>query len=144
VAITTTLRPPDSVILNKVPVTASTTGQKRRSLLMIVAFTVLSAAAQVLLKFGTIHLKLHPTFAGLLTDFPLIGGMALYGIGAALMVIALRHGELSVLYPLISLSYVWVAVLSVVVFGEMMNIYKITGICAIMAGVAVLGSGAHK
>jgi len=144
VAITTTLRPPDSVILNKVPVTASTTGQKRRSLLMIVAFTVLSAAAQVLLKFGTIHLKLHPTFGGLLTDFPLIGGMALYGIGAALMVIALRHGELSVLYPLISLSYVWVAVLSVVVFGEMMNIYKITGICAIMAGVAVLGSGAHK
>ena len=62
----------------------------------------------------------------------------------ALMVLALRHGELSVLYPLISLGYVWVAVLSVVVFGEMMNVYKITGICAIMAGVAVLGSGAHK
>ena len=143
-AMTTTLHPPDSVILNKVSVTASTTGQKRRSLLMIVAFTVFSAAAQVLLKFGTIHLKLHPTLAGLLTDLPLIGGMALYGIGAALMVVALRHGELSVLYPLISLSYVWVAVLSVVVFGEMMNVYKITGICTIMAGVAVLGSGAHK
>ena len=75
---------------------------------------------------------------------PLHGGLALYGAGAALMVIALRHGELSVLYPLISLSYVWVAVLSVVVFGEIMNVYKVTGICAIMAGVAVLGSGAHK
>ena len=135
---------PDSVILNKVPVTASTIEQKRRSLLMIVAFTVLAAAAQVLMKFGTIHHKLHPSIAGLLTDFPLIGGMLLYGVGAALMVVALRHGELSVLYPLISLSYVWVAVLSEVVFGEIMNVYKVTGICAIMAGVGVLGSGAHK
>jgi len=98
-------------------VTASTAGQKRRSLLMIVAFTIFSAAAQVLLKFGTIQLKLNPTFVGLLTNFPLLGGLALYGIGAALMVVALRHGELSVLYPLISLSYVWVAVLSVLVFG---------------------------
>ncbi len=140
----TTPPPPDSVILNETSVTASTTGQKRRSLLMIVVFTVLSAAAQVSLKFGTIQLKLHPSFAGLLTNFPLLAGLALYGIGAALMVLALQHGELSVLYPLISLSYVWVAVLSVVVFGEMMNVYKITGICAIMAGVAVLGSGAHK
>ena len=111
---------------------------------MIVVFTLLSAAAQVLLKFGSIQLKLDPSFAGLLTNFPLLGGLALYGIGAALMVLALRHGELSVLYPLISLSYVWVAVLSVVVFGEMMNMYKVGGICAIMAGVAVLGSGAHK
>ena len=124
--------------------TASTAGQKRRSLLMIVAFTIFSAAAQVLLKFGTIQLKLNPTFVGLLTNFPLLGGLALYGIGAALMVVALRHGELSVLYPLISLSYVWVAVLSVLVFGEIMNAYKVGGICAIMAGVAVLGSGARK
>src|SRR5665213_554409 len=141
---TTTPPPPDSVILGKVSVTASTPAQKRRSLLMILVFTLLSAAAQVLLKFGTVQLKLHPTLAGLLTNFPLIGGMALYGIGAALMVLALRHGELSVLYPLISLSYVWVAILSVVVFGEVMNPYKIGGICAIMAGVGVLGLGSHK
>ena len=124
--------------------TVSTSEQKRRSLLMILAFTVLSAGAQVLLKFGTVELKLHPTLPGLLTNFPLIGGMALYGIGAALMVVALRHGELSILYPLISLSYVWVAILSVVVFGETMNPYKILGICTIMAGVGVLGLGAHK
>lgn len=124
--------------------TASTTEQKRRSLLMILVFTLLSAAAQVLLKFGSVELKLHPSLLGVLTNFPLIGGMALYGIGAALMVLALRHGELSVLYPLISLSYVWVAILSVLVFGEVMNPYKISGICVIMAGVGVLGLGSHK
>jgi len=111
---------------------------------MILVFTLLSAGAQVLLKFGTVQLKLHPTLIGLLTNFPLIGGMALYGLGAALMVLALRHGELSVLYPLISLSYVWVAILSVLVFGEVMNPYKVAGICVIMAGVGVLGLGSHK
>jgi len=141
---TATTPPPDSVILGKVSVTASTSEQKRRSLLMILVFTLLSAAAQVLLKFGTVQLKLHPTLIGLLTNFPLIGGMALYGLGAALMVLALRHGELSVLYPLISLSYVWVAILSVLVFGEVMNPYKVAGICVIMAGVGVLGLGSHK
>jgi drug/metabolite transporter (DMT)-like permease len=61
-----------------------------------------------------------------------------------MMVLALRHGELSVLYPLISLSYVWVAILSVVVFGEAMNPFKILGIFVIMAGVAVMGMGARK
>jgi drug/metabolite transporter (DMT)-like permease len=125
-------------------VTPSTTEQKRRSLLIIVAFTVLAAAAQVLMKFGTNHLKLHPSLGGLLTDYPLMGGMLLYGVGAALMVVALRHGELSVLYPLISLSYVWVAILSVMIFGEIMNPYKVAGICVIMAGVGVLGMGSQK
>ena len=32
----------------------------------------------------------------------------------------------------------------VAVFGEVMNPFKIGGICAIMAGVGVLGLGSHK
>ncbi len=122
----------------------STAAEKRRSLLLVVAFTLLSATAQVLFKFGTNRLQGHVTALLLATDFPLIFGLALYGIGAALMVLALRHGELSVLYPLISLSYVWVAILSVTVFGEAMNPYKIGGVCVIMLGVGVLGLGAHE
>ena len=48
------------------------------------------------------------------------------------------------LYPLISLSYVWVAILSVVILQETMNPYKIAGISVIIAGVAVMGNGARK
>jgi len=65
-------------------------------------------------------------------------------VAAVLMILALRHGELSVLYPLISLSYVWVAVLSVLIFGEVMNIYKVGGVCLIMIGVGVLGMAGRK
>lgn len=104
----------------------------------------MAATAQVLWKYGTAYLAEHPAPMGLLTDIPLIVGLAIYGLGAILMIIALKHGELSVLYPLISLSYVWVAVLSVVLFHETMPVTKIVGICVIMAGVATLGRGAHR
>jgi drug/metabolite transporter (DMT)-like permease len=125
-------------------VTTSTVQQKRRSLILVIGFTVLAATAQVLFKFGTVRLGQHPSIIGLLTNYPLIGGLALYGVGSAMMVIALRHGELSFLYPLISLSYVWVAILSVLIFQESMNPYKIAGIAVIITGVAVMGNGARK
>jgi multidrug transporter EmrE-like cation transporter len=111
---------------------------------LILLFTFFAATAQVMWKYGTVRLGDHPTLAVVITDIPLIAGLAIYGLGAILMIIALKHGELSVLYPLISLSYVWVAILSVVLFHESMPPAKIAGICIIMAGVATLGRGAHR
>ncbi len=124
--------------------TQSTPQEKRRAILMIVAFTIVAAIAQPLFKTGANRLFANPTIAGLVTDIPLITGLALYGFGSALMILALRHGELSVLYPLISLSYVWVAILSVVIFHEAMTPMKIAGIATIIAGVATLGRGGSK
>lgn len=122
----------------------STPQQKRRSVYLILLFTFLAAGAQVLWKYATIALGEHPTPLALITNVQLIGGLALYGLGAALMIVALQHGELSVLYPLISLNYVWVAIVAVILFKEPMNLPKAAGICIIMAGVAVLGKGAHR
>ena len=127
--------------------TPSTPEQKRRSVLLVIVFTLLAATAQMLMKAGTNGLKPRPDLIGLIldlaTNIPLICGLALYGIGTALMIIALKHGELSLLYPLISLSYVWVAILSVMLFHETMNPLKIAGICVIVTGVAVLGRGSR-
>ena len=122
----------------------STPEQKRRSVFLILVFTFLAASAQVMWKYGTVRLGDHPTLLVLATDVPLIAGLAVYGLGAILMILALKHGELSVLYPLLSLSYVWVAILSVLLFHESMPAPKIAGICIIMAGVATLGKGAHR
>ena len=108
---------------------------------MIVVFTLVAAIAQPLFKTGANRLFANPTLTGLLTDVPLITGLVLYGFGSVLMILALRHGELSVLYPLISLSYVWVAILSVVIFHEAMTPLKIAGIATIIGGVATLGRG---
>lgn len=106
---------------------------------MIVVFTFFAAVAQPLFKIGANRLFQNLTVAGFFTDVPLLAGLAMYGLGASLMILALRHGELSVLYPIISLSYVWVAVLSVAIFRERMDAVKILGMVAIVGGVALLG-----
>jgi len=59
-----------------------------------------------------------------------------------LFIPALRGGELSVLYPLVALVYVWVSLLSVRFLGEKMNPMKWLGIALILLGVTLIGLGA--
>jgi len=73
-----------------------------------------------------------------------MAGLSLYGASTILLVLALRHGELSILYPVIALTFVWVAILSAIVIGEVMNPYKVTGIAIIVVGVSVLGMGGRR
>jgi len=106
---------------------------------------VLGAAAQILIKSGAgalgAHASLADTAIGMITIPALFFGYALYGMYTVVLVLALRRGELSVLYPVIALTFVWVTIASVVVFHEQMNAAKLAGIAIIMAGVAVLGKG---
>jgi multidrug transporter EmrE-like cation transporter len=51
---------------------------------------------------------------------------------------------LSILYPVIALTYVWVTALSVMIFDESMNAFKMLGVALIVCGVAVLGRGGRK
>ena len=121
--------------------------QRRRSVLIVVACTVMGAIAQVLIKLGASHLahaSLLATFWSIFTVPTLFLGYCLYGIFAVLMVYALRHGELSILYPVIALTFVWVSILSAMIFHEAMNPMKIAGIAVIVAGVAVLGWGSRN
>jgi drug/metabolite transporter (DMT)-like permease len=115
----------------------------RRSVIQISCCTLISAAAQILMKIGMNHVtKLDPI--ALATNLPLIAGYALYGVFCLMMILALREGELSLLYPIISLAYVWVALLSYFIFHDTINPLKLTGIAAIMLGVAMLGRQGPK
>jgi len=118
---------------------------QRRSFLLVVCCTVIGAAAQVLIKKGAGALGpnptiLHTALAMVLTP-TLFAGYSMYGVSTVLLVLALRHGQLSLLYPVFAMTYVWVTVLSVLVFHESMNPYKIAGIVIIVGGIAVLGRG---
>jgi drug/metabolite transporter (DMT)-like permease len=44
----------------------------------------------------------------------------------------------------IALSYVWVTLLSVLIFHETMNPQKLIGVAIIVVGVAVLGRGGSR
>ena len=121
----------------------ATPQQQRRALLLVLLCTVLGAAAQILIKMGARALGEHPglveTAVGIFTTPSLFVGYALYGVNTVLLVLALRHGELSILYPVITLTYVWVTGLSVFMFHDTVNVVKSLGIAVIIAGVAILG-----
>lgn len=80
----------------------------------------------------------------MITDLPLMGGYCLYGLSTVLLVIALKDGELSLLYPVIALTYVWVTILSVLIFHDAINVWKLLGIGLIVTGVGVLGRGGRR
>ena len=109
----------------------------------IVAFcTILTSTGQLLFKKGLNILE--PTIIGIATNNELISGLVLYIIGAILMVIALKYGELSVLYPIVALSFVWVAILSSLFLQEQITELKIAGIGMIILGVSAIGKGSKK
>ena len=121
--------------------------KRRRAVLIVAACTLIGATAQVLIKLGAARLQdsgLLGTAIGIFTIPTLFAGYCLYGIFTALLVYALRHAELSILYPVIALSYVWVTLLSVLIFHETMNPQKLIGVAIIVVGVTVLGRGGSR
>jgi drug/metabolite transporter (DMT)-like permease len=107
----------------------------------------------MLIKKGAGALQLHVTLPdvvhdptlivryafGIITNPLLFMGYAMYGVNTLLMAAALKGRELSLLFPIIALTYVWVSILSVTVLGEQMNWFRGVGIALIVSGVSILG-----
>jgi drug/metabolite transporter (DMT)-like permease len=115
----------------------------RQSLLLVLMCTVFGVMAQYLIKSSTAYGITAPggglAWMALLTNYALWAGLACYGVSTVLLVLALRDGALSLLYPVISLTYVWVILLSYFVFHEALNAWKLAGVVMICAGVTLLG-----
>ena len=128
-------------------VEARRAADRRRGIALVVICTALGAAGQILIKIGAdrlVHPTLLSTFLGFFTIPPLFAGYCLYALMTVIFIFALKDGELSILYPIISLTYVWVAGLSIWFFHDTLNWAKLAGIVIIVTGVAVLGKDAHK
>ncbi len=108
------------------------------AILLMVICTLFTSVAQILYKFGAAKLPL------IFTNYHLLGGLFLYGIGAVIFVTALKFGEVTVLYPIIATSYIWVAILSNLTFSESLGGFKLIGIALIFAGITVIAVGTRK
>lgn len=124
---------------------------QRRSAIIVASCTILGAAAQILIKVGMSPAHLDPAVHGLIplvlalvADIPLVAGYSFYGLMTVAMVMALREGELSKLFPIIALTYVWVTLLSYWLLKDTPNLYKNAGIATIVLGVAILGQGGER
>src|SRR3989344_1967119 len=112
------------------------------AILLILLTTFLTSSAQILYKLSIPSLTF--SIRGILTNYYLIGGLVLYGIGAILMIISFRGGEVSVLYPIIATSYIWVSLLSMRFLGEKMNTFKWIGVFIIVAGIISISYGSKE
>jgi small multidrug resistance pump len=96
---------------------------------------LLGLAAQLILKHGA--MGGGSIVAQFLSPWT-IGGLALYGIAAFFYVLALRAIPVSVAFPSVALSYVLVALLGNLWFGEAITVPHVGGIVLIVIGVGLL------
>jgi|SRR3989338_2431846 len=104
--------------------------------------TLLTSTAQIFYKFAAEKLSFN--VLSIITNVNLLMGMLLYAVGGILIILSFRGGEVSVLYPIIATSYVWVSFLSIYFLNESMNLYKWLGVFTIVAGIALIGYGSKK
>ncbi|MBI2140146.1 EamA family transporter [Candidatus Woesearchaeota archaeon] len=113
--------------------------KKTLAVALMFTTTLLTSAAQMLYKIGVKELSFDAY--SLITNFPILFGLLLYGIGAVLMVSAFKLGEVTVLYPIIAASYVWVSILSMAFLGEELSLLRWAGIATIILGIILIGLG---
>ncbi len=117
---------------------------KTKSWAIIVMFllTFLTSSAQILWKLGVEKISFNIT--SILTNWQIILGIFLYAIAGTMMIISFRGGEVSVLYPIVATSYIWVNILSIYFLKESMNIFKWAGVTIIFFGIVLIGLGSKK
>jgi drug/metabolite transporter (DMT)-like permease len=106
---------------------------------LVILGTLIGSWGALLFKMSAEKFSLNPI--KLITNWKLVLGGCLYLVSTVPFLIAVKYGELSVLYPFVSLSYVWVVLLSVLFLKEKMNLWKWLGIVFIIVGVSFIGLG---
>jgi len=87
-------------------------------------------------------LPLDPaSLLGLLLDWRVLLGAALYAASTLAWLAALSRGELSELYPLISVNYALALLVGWALFGERLTLAKVAGVALVLAGVTIIAVG---
>ncbi|MBS1877626.1 MAG: EamA family transporter [Acidobacteria bacterium] len=100
-------------------------------------------------SFGAAFLKagatrLQFTVASLARNWRLALGVFFFCFSSIFFVLGLKEGELSVLYPMVSLGYVWTLLWSRIFFGERLTMTKLAGLALILIGVLMVGLGTER
>jgi len=108
----------------------------------IILCTICTSAAAILNKQGAVDFSF--TIKGTFLNLYLIGGLLLLFVGMIFLMISLKGGEVTVVYPAIATSYIWVTLLSYPVYGEVISAAKILGVMLIIGGVVAVNAGGRR
>jgi len=108
------------------------------SILLVLLASLIGSFGAVFLKLGAAHLNRGFRY---IVNWQLGFGIALFLGSSIPFLIGLRNGELSVLYPMVSLGYVWTLFWSKLFFDEPITRAKLGALAMILAGIACIGVG---
>jgi drug/metabolite transporter (DMT)-like permease len=100
--------------------------------------SIIGSFGAVFLKSGSTRLR--EGFWRIL-NLQLAAGVALFLLSSVFFILGIRRGELSVLYPMVSLGYVWTLLWSRLFFREAFTPQKFVGLGLILLGVFFVGLG---
>jgi multidrug transporter EmrE-like cation transporter len=109
------------------------------SMAVVLVGAVIGSVGSVFLKSGAHAVTRHWT--SIAFNWRLAVGIGTYLLSSVLFVKGMSNGELSVLFPLVSLGYVCTLVWSRLFFHEPITKVKLYGVGLILVGIAFLGLG---
>jgi drug/metabolite transporter (DMT)-like permease len=93
-------------------------------------------------KFGSARLQMN--VRSVITNWPLIAGVAGYLLSSVFFLAGLKSGELSILYPMVSTGYIWTMLWSRLFLKEPFTRGKFVGLGLILVGCVLLGLGTRQ
>lgn len=108
--------------------------------------TIISVVLAVISSFlgatGMLFFKLGSKKASLrvmdwLTNWKVMLGILLYFTALLALIISMKSGDLSIVYPIYALSYIWVALFSKRFLNEKISLINWLGFAIIMVGVSL-------
>lgn len=109
------------------------------SIFLVFGASFVGSIGAVFLKGGAD--RLHFDLKSLVTNWRLVVGIFTFILSSLLYLKGIKHGELTVLYPMVSLGYVWTLLWSRLFFHEPLTRTKFMGLGLIVAGIVCLALG---
>jgi uncharacterized membrane protein len=106
-----------------------------KPIIITVFAAFIGAVGQIEIKKGSSQMSLN--LNELLSNTHLIIGLSLYALCTLIYVYALSFGEVSVLYPILATSYIWVGLLASVFLGERFVPINWAGMLLIIVGITL-------
>jgi multidrug transporter EmrE-like cation transporter len=106
------------------------------SIALVLVASIIGSAGAVFLKSGAMNLQ--PSLASIVFNWRLALGIITYLLSSVLFVKGMSNGELSVLFPMVSLGYICTLAWSRLFFHEVITRAKVMGIGLILAGIVCL------
>ena len=106
-----------------------------KAICLAILCAILVSVAQIFFKIGSEQLP------EIITNWPIFLGIILYGLGFLVLITAFKEGEVTVIFPIVATSYIFVTAFALYIFNEPVSLFRWIGVLLIFAGVTMIGVG---